>query len=396
MSTVATGEAGTAEAPHDGGPLLEARGLSAGYGALAAVRDLDLQVSAGEVVALLGANGAGKTTTLLTLAGEIQPMAGEVRWLGKRSTSPLFRRAREGLALVTEEKSVFMRLTARENLGLGRGEVEEAVELFPELREHLDRVAGVLSGGQLQMLTVARALAGQPKVLLADELSLGLAPLMVQRLLVAVKSAAANGVGVVLVEQHVRQALKVADTVYVLQRGRVVFRADADSAMAQIDQIEKAYLEGGATDGGDQPQTAALAGRRPGQGPLRKRLRETLRPMDTFESPELLELYQTYTAHPGSIAAHFNTAAAWARAENPLVVGTGTDIAVFRGGGAAPVVERIRTATGGFKELAGISHLGPAVAAVMAMKRIDPDGPWRADAERLIASVRSRTPSEFS
>jgi branched-chain amino acid transport system ATP-binding protein len=248
MSTVATDQAGREDAAHGGGPLLEARGLSAGYGALAAVRDLDLQVNAGEVVAVLGANGAGKTTTLLTLAGEIQPMAGEVRWLGSRSASPLFRRAREGLALVTEEKSVFMTLTARENLMLGRGEVDEAIELFPELKGHLDRVAGLLSGGQQQMLTLARALAGKPKVLLADELSMGLAPLMVQRLLVAVQSAADNGVGVVLVEQHVRQALKVADTVYVLQRGRVVFHGDATSATAQIDEIEKAYLEGVTTD----------------------------------------------------------------------------------------------------------------------------------------------------
>ncbi len=118
--------------------------------------------------------------------------------------------------------------------------------------------------------------------------------------------------------------------------------------------------------------------------------------MDIFESSELLELYHTYTAHPEGVAAHFNAAAAWARAENPLVVGTGTDIAVFRGGGAAPVVERIRTATSGFKELAAVSHLGPAVATVMAMKRMDPDGPWRADAERLILRCEERAPSELS
>jgi branched-chain amino acid transport system ATP-binding protein len=248
MSSVAADQSGRVDHTHSGDPLLEARGVSAGYGALAAVRDLNLRVDAGEVVAVLGANGAGKTTTLLTLAGEIQPMVGEVRWRGKRSNSPLFRRAREGLALVTEEKSVFMRLTARENLMLGRGNVDEAVELFPELKEHLDRVAGLLSGGQLQMLTVARALAGQPKVLLADELSLGLAPIMVQRLLAAIKEASENGVGVVLVEQHVRQALKVADTVYVLQRGRVVFHADSATATRQIDQIERAYLEGATTD----------------------------------------------------------------------------------------------------------------------------------------------------
>ena len=111
--------------------------------------------------------------------------------------------------------------------------------------------------------------------------------------------------------------------------------------------------------------------------------------MDNFESPELLELYQTYTAHPDSIAAHFNASAAWAEADNPLVVGTGTDIAVFRGGGAAPEVERIRTAAGGFKELAAVSHLGPAVAAILAMSRIDPDGRCRDDAERLILRCES-------
>jgi branched-chain amino acid transport system ATP-binding protein len=233
MSAAATGEA-----------LLQARGLSAGYGALAAVRDLDLEVRAGEIVALLGANGAGKTTTLLTLAGELAPLGGEVAWLGEAVDSPLHQRARDGMALVTEEKSVFMGLTARENLRLGRGELGEACELFPELTEHLDRRAGLLSGGQQQMLTLARALAGRPRLLLADELSLGLAPIVVQRLLAAVKRAAEPGVGVLLVEQHVRQALGVADRVYVLQRGRVVFAGTAGEAASQIGQIERAYLEG--------------------------------------------------------------------------------------------------------------------------------------------------------
>jgi branched-chain amino acid transport system ATP-binding protein len=167
-----------------------------------------------------------------------------VRLFGWPVTSPLYRRAQAGLALVTEEKSVFMALTARENLRLGPGEISRAVELFPELTEHLDRRAGLLSGGQQQMLTLARALASNPRVLLADELSLGLAPIMVQRLLVAVKRAAEEGVGVLLVEQHVRQALQVADRVYVLQRGRVVFEGDAATAESQIEQIEKAYLEG--------------------------------------------------------------------------------------------------------------------------------------------------------
>jgi branched-chain amino acid transport system ATP-binding protein len=228
--------------------LLEARGLDAGYGSLAAVRNLDLEIRSGEIVALLGANGAGKTTTLLTLSGELAPLKGEVRWLGSSAETSLHRRAREGLALVTEEKSVFMGLTARENLRLGQGDPERGIQVFPELAEHLDRRAGLLSGGQQQMLTLARALAAEPKVLLADELSLGLAPIIVQRLLAAVKEAARQGVGVLLVEQHVRQALAVADRVYVLQLGRCVFHGDAVTAAAQIDQIEKAYLEGVVTE----------------------------------------------------------------------------------------------------------------------------------------------------
>jgi branched-chain amino acid transport system ATP-binding protein len=239
MSTIDVARPATSQPP-----LLEAAGVSAGYGSLAAIRELTLEVRAGEVVAILGANGAGKTTTLLTLAGEIQPMSGAVNWLGSSDRTPLFRRARGGLALVTEEKSVFRALTTRENLKLGRGTVDRAIELFPELEEHLDRVAGLLSGGQQQMLTLARALAGNPKILLADELSLGLAPLIVNRLLAAVKEASRQGVGVVLVEQHVRQALTVADRVYVLQRGRVVYEGSASAAAADLPDIEKAYLEG--------------------------------------------------------------------------------------------------------------------------------------------------------
>jgi branched-chain amino acid transport system ATP-binding protein len=243
MSTVSEATP-TATAAGNDGPVLRAKALSCGYGSLAAVRGLDLEIRKGEVVALLGANGAGKTTSILTLAGELSPLEGEVELLGAPVSTPLFKRAREGLGLVTEEKSVFMALTVRENLRLGSGEVDRAIGMFPELADHLDRRAGLLSGGQQQMLTLARALAAEPKVLLADELSLGLAPIIVQRLLAAIQSAAQAGVGVLLVEQHIRQALRVADRVYVLQRGRVVFEADAATAAAQIDQIEKAYLEG--------------------------------------------------------------------------------------------------------------------------------------------------------
>ncbi len=222
--------------------VLEARALSAGYGSLAAVRDLDLTVGAGEVVALLGANGAGKSTTLKTLVGALRPLGGEVRWNGVRVTAPLHRRARMGMAYVPEDRSVFMGLSAAENLRVGSGPPARALELFPELREHLKRKAGLLSGGQQQMVTLARALASEPAVLLADELSLGLAPLVVRRLLAAVRDAADRGTGVLLVEQHARQALAVADRVYVLQRGRVALRGTAHEIIGDIEELERTYL----------------------------------------------------------------------------------------------------------------------------------------------------------
>jgi len=224
--------------------LLEARGLSAGYGSLAAVRDLDLQLGRGEIVALLGPNGAGKTTTLRTLAGALRPLGGEVLLNGRPTRAPLHRRSRQGLAYVPEERSVFMSLTAAENLRVGDGRPERALELFPELRPHLKRRAGLLSGGQQQILTLARALASGPQVLLADELSLGLAPLIVARLLEAVREAANRGVGVLLVEQHAQQALAVADRVYVLQRGRIALEGPADEIRGRLDELEQTYLAG--------------------------------------------------------------------------------------------------------------------------------------------------------
>jgi branched-chain amino acid transport system ATP-binding protein len=223
--------------------LIECRQLRAGYGELAVVRDLDLRVDAGEVVALLGPNGAGKTTTLLTMAGELTPLGGEVVWKGQVITSPMHARCSNGLGYLTEERSVIMDLTARENLRLADVSVADATELFPQLANLLDRRAGLLSGGEQQMLSLARALCRQPEVLLADELSLGLAPLIVDRLLATVREAAdTRGVGVLLVEQHVRKALTVADRVYVIERGRIVMTGTADEARANLADIEAAYL----------------------------------------------------------------------------------------------------------------------------------------------------------
>lgn len=151
-------------------PLIEARSLSAGYGSRPVVRDLDLEVRPGEVVALLGPNGAGKTTTLRALSGSLAPMGGEVRWLGEPGRAPLHRRARQGLAYVGE-RAVFTRLDTADNLRVGRVRSRQALELFPELEKRLTTGAGMLSGGEQQMLSLARALCRAPKLLLADELS---------------------------------------------------------------------------------------------------------------------------------------------------------------------------------------------------------------------------------
>ena len=214
---------------------------------MAVVRDLDLRVDAGEVVALIGANGAGKTTTLLTLAGELAPMEGEVRFLGKPTRSPMHSRCRNGLGYVTEGRSVIMDMSVADNLKLAGVAPTVAFEYFPALERIMARRAGLCSGGEQQMLSLARALGRHPKVLLADELSLGLAPIIVGNLLKAVRDAAnERGVGVLLVEQHVRQALKIADRVYLLERGRIVLSGTSDEVVSQVDKIEAAYLSGSA------------------------------------------------------------------------------------------------------------------------------------------------------
>jgi branched-chain amino acid transport system ATP-binding protein len=223
--------------------VLRASSLSAGYHGHPVVNNVDIEVHKGEVVALLGANGAGKTTTLLTLAGDLPALGGDIEFVGKRTTAPLNRLAKRGLALVTEERSVFMGLTVAENLRAARCDAAAALDLFPELKPMVRRTAGLLSGGEQQMLTLARALARRPILLLADELSLGLAPLVVQRLLEAVRSAANDhGVGVLLVEQHVKQALRYADRAYVMRRGRIVLEGASSDLRVRLAELEQSYL----------------------------------------------------------------------------------------------------------------------------------------------------------
>jgi branched-chain amino acid transport system ATP-binding protein len=223
--------------------LIEAKDVSAGYGKMPVIRGLDLHVDAGEVVALIGANGVGKTTTLLTLAGELTPMEGEVHFLGEPTRAPMHARCRNGLGYLTEERSVIMEMSVADNLKLARVSPQVAFDFFPALERIMGRRAGLCSGGEQQMLSLARALGRNPKVLLADELSLGLAPIVVANLLQAVRDAAdERGVGVLLVEQHVRQALAIADRVYLMERGRIALSGTSEELMSQIGKIESTYL----------------------------------------------------------------------------------------------------------------------------------------------------------
>jgi len=230
--------------------VLEIVDLSTGYSGVPVVRDLSLRVEEGEIVALLGPNGAGKTTTLLTVSALNPVLAGDITFLGKSVKGRRSHHvARDGLAHVPEDRGLFFQLTVKENLRLGaprnRFDLERALGRFPALEKLMDRRAGLLSGGEQQMLTMARALMDRPRLLMVDEMSLGLAPLIVERLLPVLRDIAdSDGTAVLLVEQHVHLALEVADRAYVLNHGRLAMEGDAAHFRENPHLLEGSYLGG--------------------------------------------------------------------------------------------------------------------------------------------------------
>ena len=235
-----------------GTPLLDVRGLAVAYGGIQAVKGIDLTVGDGELVCLIGANGAGKTTTLKGICGLLPVRSGTVRYAGEEITGrPAFTLVRRGLVMVPEGRGVFGALTIDENLAMGayarhdaagvRADVERVFGLFPRLLERRRQTAGTLSGGEQQMLAMGRALMSKPRLLLLDEPSMGLAPLMVQKVFETIVTVAREGVTILLIEQNAKLALEVSQRGYVMESGEIILTGDARS-MLNDPKVRAAYL----------------------------------------------------------------------------------------------------------------------------------------------------------
>ncbi len=232
--------------------MLEVSGLRVSYGGINAVKGVDFTVRAGEMVTLIGTNGAGKTTTLKALTGLLRPSAGSVRYNGEDITAvAIHQRVGMGLALVPEGRGIFARLSVEENLDMGaysrkgpaeiRNDRDHVYALFPRLAERRRQTGGTLSGGEQQMLAIGRAMMSRPRLLLLDEPSMGLAPLMVQKIFATIRTIAAEGVTVLLVEQNARLALEVCQRGYVMESGEITLHDEAPALLANP-QVRRAYL----------------------------------------------------------------------------------------------------------------------------------------------------------
>jgi branched-chain amino acid transport system ATP-binding protein len=221
--------------------VLATAGLRAGYGSTEILHGLDLRVGEGEIVAVLGPNGAGKTTTLLALAGVIGS-TGTVELFGRPAAGAVHERAKSGLAFLPDQRGIIRALTVLQNLRLAGVSPEDAYSISPELKELKDRKGGDLSGGEQQILALTRAVLSRPRLILVDEISFGLAPIIVTRMFRLLRTVAEEGVAVLLVEQFAHLALELADRAYVLQRGTVALEGPAPDLLADIESIGRSYL----------------------------------------------------------------------------------------------------------------------------------------------------------
>jgi branched-chain amino acid transport system ATP-binding protein len=260
MSDRQVAEAGPDEAPRnreggfhrDGRPVLELRDVSTHYGPIQVLHNVNIEIYPGEVVCLLGGNASGKTTTLKTILGYVVPSEGEVRLDGDKVNGlPTQRLVERGISMVPENRRLFKRMTVRENLELGsylrsdgneiKEDLDRVFSLFPRVRERMTQRAGTLSGGEQQMVAVSRALMARPKVLLMDEPSMGLAPVLVEKNFEIIQQINEQGTTIFVVEQNANMALSIADRGYVLQTGKIVL-ADTAQALLENPQMRQAYL----------------------------------------------------------------------------------------------------------------------------------------------------------
>mgnify|MGYP000979713879 FL=1 len=233
--------------------MLKVEGINVYYGAIHAIKGISLEVNEGEIVTLIGANGAGKSTILKTISGLLRPKTGQIHFMGENITSVAPHKIlKKGLAHVPEGRRIFLQMTVQENLDMGaytcpagdvKTELERVYDLFPRLLERRNQIAGTLSGGEQQMLAIGRALMSRPKLLMLDEPSMGLAPILVEQIFNIIQEMNKAGTTILLVEQNAQMALSIADRAYVLETGTIPI-SGTGKELAASDEIRKAYLGG--------------------------------------------------------------------------------------------------------------------------------------------------------